>query len=244
VHLNGDIVCAIDTETTGLDCDYHEMIQVAIVPLGVNFEVDESIDPFYATIKPEYPGRWDDGAARVNGLREVSANHGLDKYLVLDQFIDWFHELPLAETKSPPYHKRIVPLVKNWAFDRGFLRKWFSVLDDEDGYAFDKYINSRVARDLQPVVHYLNDLAYGNVMELPFNKASLGYVCKRLDINADGAHDALTDAIMTAKAYSRLINMRMPHGIDLGQTKYDNSVPVEYTIDKGDVCSLDDVIGE
>jgi DNA polymerase III epsilon subunit-like protein len=243
-HLNGDLVCALDTETTGLDCNYHEVVQVAFVILGANFEVDKSIEPFYATISPEYFNRWDPDAARVNGLKEVSKSHGLDKYTVLDHFIDWYDTLPLQETNCPPYHKRLIPLAKNWCFDHGFLRKWFSVLDETNDPAFDRYFNCRMARDLQTVVHYMNDLAYGNVCEYPFNKTSLGSVCKRLDINVVGAHDALADAEMTAAAYSRLINMRMPHGLDFGQTKYDNSVPVEYTIAKADACTIDDLVAE
>ena len=241
-HLNGDIVCALDTETTGLDCNYHEIVQVAFVPLGDNFEPDDRIEPFYCTIKPEHPNRWDPAAARVNGLKETSANYGLDTYLALDHFIDWYDTLPLADTMSAPYHKRLVPLAKNWCFDYGFLNKWFSVLDETDDPAFDRYFNRRVARDLQTVVHYVNDLAYGNIHEVPFNKTSLKSVCARMCISADGAHDALADAVMTAKAYSRLINMRMPYGIDFGQTKYDNSVPVENTITAKDVCSIEEML--
>ena len=33
VHLNGDLLCAVDCETTGLNCKEHDIIQVCVLPL-------------------------------------------------------------------------------------------------------------------------------------------------------------------------------------------------------------------
>ena len=32
-HLNGNLLCSVDTETTGLRAGYHELIQLGVVPL-------------------------------------------------------------------------------------------------------------------------------------------------------------------------------------------------------------------
>ena len=38
VHLNGNLMAAVDLETTGTQPGYHEIIQIAVVPLDSEFQ--------------------------------------------------------------------------------------------------------------------------------------------------------------------------------------------------------------
>ena len=38
VHLNGCLMAAVDLETTGTRPGYHEIIQIAVVPLGLRLQ--------------------------------------------------------------------------------------------------------------------------------------------------------------------------------------------------------------
>ena len=67
-HWNGNQVCAIDTETTGLDPLYDEILQLAIIPLDSNFEVRKDVMPLEIFMKPEYPERIKPEAMQVNRL--------------------------------------------------------------------------------------------------------------------------------------------------------------------------------
>ncbi len=56
VHLNGCLMAAVDLETTGTRPGYHEIIQIAVVPLDSDFKPLADVRPFYTLVKPEAPG--------------------------------------------------------------------------------------------------------------------------------------------------------------------------------------------
>jgi DNA polymerase III epsilon subunit-like protein len=243
-HLNGNVMCSIDTETTGLDCTFHELIQIAVLPLTDSFEVDDRIDPFVCLMKPDYPDRWDPKAASVNGLFEKANKHGLDRGIAFDLFKGWFREvLKIPETMSPPYTKQIAPLAQNWTFDYGFINAWMG--EDLDGRPFlDDFITRREPRDTKIVCAYLNDLAYMNNERCPFPRYSLGALCDRLCIPHPNKHDALGDAEATAKVYQRLAGMPMIHGLDLGIKLADTyEIPPEMKIKPADLIDPDNPDG-
>lgn len=195
IHLNGNILCAIDCETTGLDIELHEVIQVCFLPLDWRLNPHPTITPFYLEMKPDCPENIDPKAMAVNKVsREHLMINCLPSQRVADLFLKWWDELRL------PPNKGIAPLGKNWAFDSKFLKKW---LGDK---TFEMCINERLARDVQMVTHFVNDLADQKLRPVPFPKISLTSVATRLGINTDGAHDAMSDCIMTAQVYRRLMN--------------------------------------
>lgn len=237
-HLNGNIMCSIDTETTGLDCTYHEMIQLCVLPLTDDFLPDESIDPFVCLIKPQYPNRWDAEAAKVNGLEAQANKHGIDPFTALDMFHEWFERLPLAKTGTKPFTKQIIPLGQNFAFDYGFINAWMGT-DEEGKPWFDYYFARRELRDLKIACTFLNDLAYMQNTEIPFPRTSLGALCDKLTVSHPNKHDALGDAEATARCYSRICSMRMPFGLDFGQAKFNmDSAPEHLKIRKDEVFDL------
>lgn len=191
--INGNVVAAIDVETTGLLPAYHEIIQIAVLPLGSDFEPIPGILPFYMNIAPEHPERAQAGALHVNGLELAKLkNDSMDKWRVADLFDEWFQNLKL------PLYKKLIPLAHNWPFEHGFLKDWLGV------ESMDAFFHP-FARDSMQFVIAQNDVASMKGVPIPFPEINLVKLCKRFAIPLDHAHNALEDALATARLYGKLI---------------------------------------
>jgi DNA polymerase III epsilon subunit-like protein len=192
-HLNGNIMCAIDIETTGRMPGFHEIIQIAVQPLNSDLDPLEGIHPFYTTIAPEYIERSESEAQSIHGLNlcQLQAN-SLDRWKVADLFDEWFQKLDL------PYRKSIVPLAHNWAFEAGFLKSWLGI--ECMNLMFHPH-----PRDSMLFAIALNDRRVMNGDPLLFPSVSLTSMCKQLGILVIKAHDALSDALAEAKVYQTLL---------------------------------------
>jgi DNA polymerase III epsilon subunit-like protein len=58
----------VDVETTGLDPDYHEMIDIGVILTDVD---GNEIDRLFVRIRPDHPERTSEGARAVNGFDEA-----------------------------------------------------------------------------------------------------------------------------------------------------------------------------
>lgn len=191
--LNGNMMAAMDVETTGLMAGYHEIVQVAIVPLDSDIRPSKEHRPFNVLIKPEHPERADKRATKVHGMdMDMLLTNGLDKWRAADMLEEWVHGLDL------PFSKKLVPLAHNYPFEKGFISNW---LGQETYDALFYYHH----RDSQVVGALCNDLASFWGEKIPFNKVSLAVMCKRFGIVNDNAHDALADSLACAELYRALI---------------------------------------
>jgi DNA polymerase III epsilon subunit-like protein len=193
MNLNGNMLCSVDVETTGLMAGAHEIVQIAVVPLDGEITPCENHRPFYYHIAPQNTENVQKAAFNVNGLDlEWLINNGLDPWRAADLFDEWFQALEL------PFGKRLVPLAHNWAFERGFLMHW---LGQE---TFDQfwYIHPR---DTQIFGAMINDAAVYHGKKIPFNQLSLTYMCRKFGIFNEKSHDALADALAGAKLYREMI---------------------------------------
>lgn len=192
VHLNGHILCAIDTETTGDDDTYHELIQVCFLPLNAQLEPRDDLPVYDVKIKPLHPDRLNPKAMNVNKLNLADIMEtGFDPTIAFELFEHWYDRLNLPEKK------RIIPLAKNWPFDRGFLRPW---MGHEN---FKERIDSRY-RDLQTVACYMQDHADFNGQQIPFaTNVKLVTLAREMgvEIIESRLHDALYDCLITAQTY-------------------------------------------
>ena len=93
--LNGNILAALDIETTGLLDAYHDIVQVAVVPLDNNLDPID-INPFYMDIKPDHPERATPKAMQVNGLSLEELALAPDRWEVADYFDEWWENLGLG----------------------------------------------------------------------------------------------------------------------------------------------------
>lgn len=198
VHWNGNQLCVIDTETTGLDPTIHEMIQICILPLDSDCLPRQDVIPFYIELKPDNPEAVSREALRVHGIdiRKICAS-GMDRLAAIDLFEDWFKKLGLPTTRGG-YPKRIMPLGQNYAFDKAFMLKWLGFATYEE-YFFYHY------RDTMIAALFLNDQAAVHGEDVPFKKVNLSWLAKETSVQIDRAHDALQDCLATAGVYRQLI---------------------------------------
>lgn len=188
--LHGNRLAAIDLETTGAIAGYHEIAQIAVVPLSDCLLPDGR--PFVSYVRPEFPGRADGLATDVNGLDLEELKSAPDQGQVADRLEAWFRGLGL------PQGRRIVPLAHKWTFEFSFLAAWL-------GNALFEELFHYHARDAMTFALGLNDRAELSGRSRPFERVSLGDLCQRLGVANEHPHDALSDALAEAEVYRRLL---------------------------------------
>lgn len=193
VHVNGNLLASIDFETTGARAGYHEIIQLAVVPLNADMRPCCDLRPFYHNIAPEHPERAEHDATRVHGLdlADLMMN-APSSQKVADLLVDWFENLDL------PQAKRLVPVAHNWAFESSFGKAWLG--DDLFNHIFHWH-----ARDGMLLALSLNDRAAFAGESAPFSMVGLKSLCKKFGIVNENPHDALSDALAEAEVYRALV---------------------------------------
>jgi DNA polymerase III epsilon subunit-like protein len=182
-------------ETTGRRPSYHEIIQIACVPLGPDLKPAQGLMPFYTEIKPNFPERAEQQAQfRHNIPMEQLLLHAPSQDKVKDLFVEWFERLDL------PFKKGLVPLAHNWAFESSWLKEWLGItLFDEIWFSH--------ARDGMLLALAINDRAAFRGEAIPFNRVGLGSLCRKFKVANPSAHDALCDALAEAEVYRALLQL-------------------------------------
>jgi len=195
VHLNGHLMAAIDLETTGTQPGYHEIIQVAVVPLDADFKALDEVRPFYTLVKPDHPERESEAARYKHKIpMEDLMLHAPTQDKVKDWLVDWFEGLKL------PFRRCLVPLAHNWAFESSMLKAWLGV------EMVDQLFHSH-ARDSMLTAIAINDRAACKGDQIPFPRVSLNAVCTKLNIVNTNPHDALADCLAGAEVYRTLLQL-------------------------------------
>jgi len=193
INLNGNLLAAVDFETTGRRPGYHEICQIAAVPLDSDIRPLKDVRPFYTNIRPEHPERVEKMAFKVNSISlEELMLYAPEQERVKDLLIEWVDGLEL------PCGKMLVPLVQNWAFESSFLKAWIG--PDQTDTLFHSH-----ARDPMLYAVALNDKATFHGEDLPFNRVGLGSLCNRLNVINQNAHNALADCLATAEVYRAML---------------------------------------
>lgn len=193
ITLNGNVLCAIDVETTGLIPGFHEITQVCFLPLDTNLNPRKDIVPFDLNLRIEFEERIDWDALKVSKINFMKhQQQAMDKYRAADLFEDWIEKLKL------PLNKRISPLAHNYPFDRAFIMDWLQPT------AFGVHIDGRF-RDTMALAISINDIYERLCEPIPFPKVKLAYLCNVLKVEHIRAHSALGDCIVTPQVYRALI---------------------------------------
>ena len=149
ITFNNNTLAALDIETTGAWAGYHEIIQLAIVPLDEDLN-QMDVSPFYMNIKPDHPERTQKDATRAHGISLDALSGCPGKDQVANTLEEWFVNLNL------PMDKRLIFLTQNGFFDIPFMKVWLG----QD--LFDRYF-CWLGRDTMQYALGLNDQAAFNV---------------------------------------------------------------------------------
>jgi len=191
ITFNNNTLAALDIETTGAWAGYHEIIQLAIVPLDEDLN-QMDVSPFYMNIKPDHPERTQKDATRAHGISLASLAGCPGKDQVANTLEEWFVNLNL------PMDKRLIFLTQNGFFDIPFMKVWLG----QD--LFDRYF-CWLGRDTMQYALGLNDQAAFKCRPIPFSGVGLKSLANTLGVELDNHHDALADAIATGKVYKELL---------------------------------------
>lgn len=193
VHLRGNILAAVDLETTGIDPTRAEIVQIAIVPLTDNLRPDPSRRAFYTNLAPERPDLADATSTAIHrlDLAELAAT-APSQYRGQELLCEWFYKLDL------PRGRKLVPLAHNFVFENSFLRAWLGVSLMDELFHYHP-------RDSMLCALTLNDKAVWAGKKPPFESVSLTSMCRQLGVVNTKPHDALADALAEAGVYRILL---------------------------------------
>jgi len=193
IHLNGNVLCVVDCETTGLDPMNYDMWQFCCVPLNFALKPDKKRSPFDIKLKPQHIENRQPNAISKRKFNDAVL-YGMDYEVAANLFNEWFERLGLG------LKKRIVPLAQNWPFDRGFIIEWLGP------DAFEYYFDPRY-RDTMVAAAFVNDVCDHTAEAIPFPGVSLRRLACCMDIEWDhkSAHDAFYDSVKTAEVYRQMI---------------------------------------
>jgi DNA polymerase III epsilon subunit-like protein len=211
-HLNDNILCVIDVETTGPKPRHHDIIEICILPLDMRLRPDEKILPFVMNLIPMRKDNIDFEALRIqrkymdkttkdkicwikNRLVQTTLK-GCEPSRAADLFVEWWDRLKLNT------FKRIMPIAHNWCFDREFIIDWL-------GYeTFEMCFDPRY-RDTMTMSLYDNDIAAWHGEDFPYPKNNLAYLCSELGVPRTQAHTAMDDCVATAECYRKMVKNAM-----------------------------------
>lgn len=218
VHWNGDICCAFDIETTGLEPMIHEIWQLALIPLDSNFRRVKEILPFVLEMKPESPGIVQEDAIKMNRESYTRACvHGMSHDRGFDLLEAWIEKLPLPVTNYGR-KKRIILLGHNIVqFDIPFLKRWLGMAQYDEWFA-------PHPRDSMLAAAYINDRCGMLAEDVPFKKLGLKWMCTTLGVSLTNHHSAAEDAWAAAQVYSQMTRRGLIYErMDLGKDEVDET---------------------
>lgn len=194
-HLNGHIFAAVDVETTGGVAGFHEIIQIAVIPLKSDLSINDSVPPYEAFLRPEYPERSEAQALAVSGLSlDDLIVRGMSQERAAEDFTRWFESLDL------PHDRRLVGIAHNYPMESSFIGAWLGNALYDSIFHFHHRCTMALALSL-------NDKAFFRGLPKLFDKVGLNDICTKLGVVNKHRHNATADSIACAEAYRLLLNL-------------------------------------
>lgn len=208
IHLLHHTPCALEVRTTGPLHNFHDIWEIAIIPLTHGFQPDKRVLPFHVLVKPRRPNNADFTKFKLEDRTNL-VKFGMDAYDAIYSFERWSRSFPRN------LNKRFIPVTYDWAFVRPFIMDLFGANEVGTPYAWDFFI-PELARDLRIVANYFDDLAWFNSEPYPIKRPEqFGNLCTQMKVTWRTPHDALSTALATMECYAKMAAMRLPTGFEL-----------------------------
>jgi len=193
-HMNGDQIVAIRILTTGPDPYFHELCQIACVPLDYRLEQRKDVMPLQLNVRPEEPGRVDKEYCTMKKITPIMTDsHEMGK--AADLFETWVSRLKLPYTKFNR-RKKLMPLGHCFSQDYPFILRWL-------GHDLYNETFEMRYRDTETVALFLNEQASFHARRVDYSKTDLSWCCKQHEISRERSHDTLLDCRAIARLYQR-----------------------------------------
>ncbi|MGB9637814.1 MAG: PolC-type DNA polymerase III [bacterium] len=184
----------LDLETTGTEVGYHEIIQIGAVLLDQDFN---EISTFFSNVCPIYENRFSKDAQKIHHLSIIDLEDAPAIYELIPKFENWI--LQSLKLKSKKDLKQLVLVGQSVYFDIIFLQ--YAYKQNQIFYPF-----SHKILDLKILAFYYFSILKNNGIETP-NSLSLESIANFFNLKrSSNIHNALEDAILTAKCVSIILN--------------------------------------
>jgi hypothetical protein len=200
VHLNGQLLAAIDVKTTGQDSTIHEIYELAIIPVDSFIFRRKDKYPLDLLIKPDYPDKVDwKFLEKQNCGTQIrrAIEKGHPKHVARSLFDRWLEDLRMLE------RLRIAPIAYNYGHESRFLRAWLG------HNTYQTIFNDLELRDVRSIAGFLNDMADMRQAPYPFHKLQFAGLGRHLGIFRDygKGRSALHDAAQTIDIYREMMKI-------------------------------------
>lgn len=193
IHMNSNMVCAIAIETTGFKPYYHEICEIAVVPLDSFFKPNKKIMPFTMEISPIKQERIDNETMTVSRAKMLHYKaYGENSYEAGSKFLEWFDRIGFLRGKS------IIPLCYDWPKIRPFIYDWLGPANADGCFNY-RY------RDILSTANFLNDYCDWHIDNCPYAKVDLQYICSSCGIPRERPHNPLQDCVVIGKVYNYML---------------------------------------
>lgn len=174
---------SVDTETTGLNPDIHEILELKATALTRDLQY---LGFFYAKIKMKCPEKASAEALKINGHSEEAWKDAQEPEDVYKNFQNWIEEMK----KTVPYLTEYknhdpIPLGQNPGFDVDMIVRNAKRYDTSIKFSYHRF-------DLV-TLSMLMDILKNKDWQKSY---SLGNVAKAYDIEVSNAHTAIGDEVM------------------------------------------------
>jgi hypothetical protein len=197
VHANNNVICAIDIRVGGDDPLRSDLLEVCFLPVNHSYKIHPHFLMFSAKIRPAWPV--DGKIARLN--QEALATFvtsSQDGVTARSMFERW-----CEQTLQLKKHKKVLPLVWNWARMVPYLQLWL-------GSSYEDLIYHESVRDLLAVLNFINDRNDFWGEEVPFKHPRFGEIVNRNDVELIERNSLSANCDAMIKAYNQLLRGYIP----------------------------------
>lgn len=203
--MNGYTLYVIDTETTGLDCSIHEVIELAMARITFDEHGKAHQESKTWFIRATSPSTISDEALTKSGsIREEVLGltaEGAAKYLPAEKVIPEV-EIWMAEDCVSALDRLFIG--QNPIFDLGFMQALWKKVGSPETFPFEIGNNNRILDTKQLTI--LVDLSTGR-RRLRYG---LGSLVKAFGVKQERAHRALNDVKMTTDLLLTMLEPMRP----------------------------------